>query len=75
MTGAQTLRLVYGLLGSMKAVIGAEWLPIICGRFLTIFSQDGKASTNSIQQDLGMCLTRDKFVIFSPSFAAETDCF
>jgi hypothetical protein len=57
MTGAQTLSVVYGLVGSMKAVIGAEWLPIICEYLLTIFSQDGKASMNSIRQDLGMCLT------------------
>jgi hypothetical protein len=38
MTGAQTLSVVYGLVGSMKAVMqGAECLPIICGYFLTIF--------------------------------------
>ena len=65
MTGAQTLRLVYGLLGSMKAVIGAEWLPISCGCFLTNFSQDGKASTNSIQQDLGMSHARQICHIFT----------
>jgi hypothetical protein len=61
-TGTQTLSVIYGLVGSMKAVMqGAEWLPITCGYFLTICSQDGKASTNSIRQDLGMCLTRNTY--------------
>ena len=62
-TVAQTLGVVYGLVGSVKAVMeGAKWLHDNFQILLpTLFLLDGKASTDSIRQDLSMCLARNKF--------------
>jgi hypothetical protein len=50
---AQTLGVVHGLVGNMKVVMeGAVWYD--CSQQFSDFVLDGKASTDSIRQDLGM---------------------
>jgi hypothetical protein len=63
MTVAQTLGVVHGLVGNVKVVMdGTQRLHDL----LLIFSEklvplDGKASTDSIRQDLGMYLARNSY--------------
>jgi hypothetical protein len=60
-TVAQTLGVVHGLVGNVRVVM--EGVQCLHYRLL-IFDRkpvqlsDGKASTNSIRRDLGMCLTK-----------------
>ena len=66
MTVSQTLGVVHGLVGNMKVVMeGAEWFHdcslIFIGEFLPL---DGKLSTDSIRQDLGMRFTRNRYLPF-----------
>src|ERR1700761_1725500 len=60
MTVAQTLGVVHGLVGNVREVMeGAQrlhdWLLIF---YWTLVVLDGKASTDSIRRDLGMCLSK-----------------
>ena len=62
MTVVQTLGVVHGLMGNMKVVMeGAQLLSdrsqTLSEHFLPL---DGKASTDSIREDLGMCLTQGR---------------
>jgi hypothetical protein len=59
MTVAQTLGVVHGLVGNVRVVMeGAQcshyWLLIF---YWMLVRLDGKASTDSIRRDLGMCFT------------------
>ena len=60
-TVAQTLGVVHGLVGNVRVVM--EGVQCLHYRLLIIYRKpvrlsDGKASTNSIRRDLGMCLTK-----------------
>ena len=62
MTGAQTLSVVYGLVGSLKVVMeGMECARTSSHFFRPFVCLDGKASTDGIRQDLGMCLMRNRY--------------
>jgi hypothetical protein len=59
MTAAQTLGVVHGLVGNVRVVMEGEqflqdWLLI---SYWILVRLDGKASTDDIRRDLGMCLT------------------
>ena len=62
MTVVQTLGVVHGLVGNMKIVMeGAVCLRGGSQILLLSTCSDGRASTDSIRQDLSMCLTRNRF--------------
>jgi hypothetical protein len=60
MTAAQTLGVVHGLVGNVRAVMeGEQCLHDLLLTFYWILVQsDGKASTDGIRRDLGMYLTK-----------------
>jgi hypothetical protein len=60
MTAAQTLGVVYGLMGNVKVVMEGAKLLYDCPQIFirTLIPLDGKASTDSIREDLGMCLAQ-----------------
>ena len=60
MTVAQTLGIVHGLMGNMKVVMEGAQLLYDCSHIFisTLLPLDGKVSTNSIREDLGMCLSQ-----------------
>ena len=62
MAATQTLGVVHGLVDNMKVVMeGTECLQLFSYIVLKICSVDGKASTDSIRQDLGTCLARNRY--------------
>jgi hypothetical protein len=58
-TVAQTLGVVHGLVGNMKIVMEGVEFPHDRSRYFPKYSflLDGKASTDGIRQDLGMCFS------------------
>ena len=62
MTVAQTLGVVHGLMGNVKAVMEGAELLYDCWQIFdsALPPLDGKASTDSIREDLGMCLTQER---------------
>jgi hypothetical protein len=60
MTVAQTLGVVHGLVGNVRVVMeGAQcFRDLLLISYWTLLQLDGKASTDSIRRDLGMCLTK-----------------
>jgi hypothetical protein len=62
MTVTQTLGVVHGLMGNMKVVMeGAQLLYDCSSIFVSaLLLLDGKASTDSIREDLGMCLSQGR---------------
>ena len=60
MTVAQTLGVVHGLMGNIKVVMEGTQMGYDCPQIFvyTLLLLDGKASTDSIREDLGMCLTQ-----------------
>ena len=62
MTVAQTLGVVHGLMGNIKVVMEGAQLSYYCSQIfvLAFVLLDGKASTDSIRGDLGMCLTQGR---------------
>jgi hypothetical protein len=62
MTVAQTFGVVHGLMGNLKAVMEGAQLSYDCSQIFVsaLLPLDGKASTDSIREDLGMCLTQGR---------------
>ena len=62
MTVAQTLGVVHGLMSNVKVVMEGAQLLYDCSQIFiqALLSLDGKASADSIREDLGMCLTQGR---------------
>jgi hypothetical protein len=62
-TVAQTLGVVYGLVGNVKGIMeGAQLLALLAAYIsLRFVLSDREASMDSIRNDLGMCLVRSSY--------------